>query len=251
MTSAWTSILLLAALLATILAGRIVRRRLPEHHLSSDSRDAVKLAMGLVATMTALLLGILVGSAKGTYDAQRTEVIQMASQVSFLDHVLTQYGPEALEVRARFRTVVAGEVHRIWPNEPGARPQLASVGPAGDQIYSAVLKLSPRDDEQASLKLQAATLASNLGQLKVLLLEQTAPSIPRPLLVALAWWLVVIFLYFSLLAPPNATTGIALVAAATSVAVAVFLVMELDQPLGGFLRIPSDPMVKAMSHFTG
>ena len=250
MTSAWISSLMLAALLTTVLVGRIVRRRLPDHHLNSESKDAIKLAMGLVSTMTALLLGLLVGSAKGTYDAQRTEVIQMASQVAFLDRILTMYGPEAAEARAQFHAAVADEFRRVWPEEAGLRPQVTSLGPASDRIHAAVQKLSPRDDEQASLKSQAVTMAMNLGQMKVLLMAQTTPSIPRPLLAAVVWWLVIIFLFFSLLSPSNATTGIALVAASVSVAVAVFLVMELDQPLGGIIRIPSEPLVRAMSQFT-
>ena len=84
----------------------------------------------------------------------------------------------------------------------------------------------------------------------MLLQAQAVPSIPRPLLIAVGLWLVVIFLFFSLLAPPNATTTVALVAAAVSVAVAIFLIMELDQPLGGMIRIPSGPMMNALSHFT-
>jgi hypothetical protein len=89
MNSAQTSIVILLSLVATVLVGRSARRLLPENHLSTESRDAVKLAMGLVSTMTALLLGLLVGSAKGTYDTQRTEIIQMAAQVAYLDRVLT------------------------------------------------------------------------------------------------------------------------------------------------------------------
>src|SRR6266513_2460152 len=103
MNSALTSFIVLSSLVAMVLIGRSVRRHLPDDHLSGDSRDTVKLAMGLVATMTALLLGLLVSSAKGTYDIQRTEVIQMAAKVAFLDRVLTAYGPEAAEARAEFR----------------------------------------------------------------------------------------------------------------------------------------------------
>ena len=65
----------------------------------------------------------------------------------------------------------------------------------------------------------------------------------------MTWWLVVIFLFFSLLAPPNTTTAVALIAAAVSVAVAIFLIMELDRPFGGIISIPSGPVMKALSHF--
>ena len=138
MNSAQTSILMLVSLVATVLAGKGLRRRLPEAHLSTESRDAVKLAMGLVSTMTALLLGLLVGSAKGTYDTQRTEIIQMAAQVGFLDRVLTSYGPEAAEARAQFRDAVTSRPTLCGPPPgdrgprwlPRRRPATASSPPS-------------------------------------------------------------------------------------------------------------------------
>jgi hypothetical protein len=250
MNSAQTSILILLSLVATVLAGQGLRRRLPEAHLSTESRDAVKLAMGLVSTMTALLLGLLVGSAKGTYDTQRTEIIQLAAQVGYLDRVLTSYGPEAAGARAQFRDAVIDQARALWPDSLESTDQMAPHASAGDRVFAAVQGLSPRDDTQRSLKAQATTLALGLGQLRVLLQAQAAPSIPRPLLVAVGWWLVVLFLFFSLLAPPNATTAIALVAAAVSVAAAMFLIMELDQPFGGMIRIPSGPLMNALGRFT-
>ncbi len=249
MSTALTSLILLAALVAAVLLGRTVRPHLPDHHLSGDSKDAVKLAMGLVATMTALLLGLLVSSAKGTYDTQRTEVIQMAAKVAFLDRVLTAYGPEAAEARARFRQAVEEAVRRMWPREARERAQLMPNAQAGDAVYAAIQSLSPRDDTQRGLKAQAASLAVDLAQLRMLLLAQMVPSIPKPLLIAVGCWLMLIFLGFSLLAPPNATTTLALVSAALSVAVAVFLVVELDHPLGGMIRLSSEPMLNALNHF--
>jgi hypothetical protein len=247
MNSINTSLILLAALVAVVLAGRTVRRRVPDHHLSADSRDAVKLAMGLVATMTALLLGLLVGSAKGTFDTQRSEVIQMAAKITFLDRVLAAYGPEAAETRAEFRDLVADIVRRMWPQALGAPADMVPRPGAGEAVYASIQRLSPKDDMQRSLKAQAATLAMDLGQLRMLLMAQMVPSIPVPLLLAVIGWLMIIFLGFSLLAPPNATATLSLVAAALSVAGAVFLIMELDHPLGGLIRISSEPMTHALS----
>ncbi len=247
MSNALSTMVLFGALVAVVLLGRSARRYLPDHHLSADSKDAVKLAMGLVATMTALLLGLLVSSAKGTYDTQRTEVIQMAAKVTFLGRVLAAYGPEAAEARAQFRAAVEEGVRRMWPDEAHARPQLTPNASAGEAVYAAIQQLAPRDEMQRGLKAQAATLAVDLGQLRMLLLAQMVPSIPRPLLLSVVCWLLIIFLGFSLLAPPNATTTLALVAAAVSVAGAVFLIMELDQPLGGLIRISSEPMLNALA----
>ena len=246
MNSALTSLIVLSSLVAMVLIGRSVRRHLPDDHLSGDSRDAVKLAMGLVATMTALLLGLLVSSAKETYDTQRTEVIEMAAKVAFLDRVLTAYGAEASGVRARFRDAVADAVHGMWPDEAGTRAQLAPNVAVGDNVYAAIQSLSTRDDMHGGLKAQAVTLSLDLAQLRVLLLAQSMSSVSKPMLIAVVSWLAILFLSFSLIAPPNATTGVAMVAAAFSVSVAIFLILELDQPMGGMIQVSSEPMRNAL-----
>ena len=248
MITALTAAILFIGLVGVALLGRRVRRYLPEDHLSADSKDAVKLAMCLVATMTALLLGLLISSAKGTYDTVRSEVMQMVSKVEFLDRVLALYGPEAATARGELRDGVADAVRRMWPEERSGPAQLAPNEQMGDAFYVAVHHLSPHDDSQRALKTEAATLMVELGQLRSLLQVQAIPSISRPLLIALVSWLVVIFLGFSVVAPPNATTTLALVASAFSVACAVFLILELDHPLSGLIRIPSGPMVSVLNH---
>jgi len=125
---------------------------------------------------------------------------------------------------------------------------LAPNQQAGDALYIAVQRLSPHDDAQRTLKGQVTTLMVDLGQLRSLLVAQSIPSISKPMLIILVSWLVVIFFGFSLLAPPNATTTLALVASAFSVAGAIFLILELDHPFGGLIRIPSEPMINVLSH---
>jgi hypothetical protein len=249
MSPALSACLLLVTLTAVVLLGRSMRRRLPEHHLSADSKDGVKLALGLVATMTALLLGLLVSSAKGTYDTERSEVIQMAAKAAFLDRVLALYGPEAAGARAQFREAMTDAVRLMWPGEGKTPAWLATTRQEGDDFYVALQHLSPQDETQRSLKAQAATLAVELAQLRALLQAQSLPSISRPLLIAVVCWLLFIFLGFSLVAPPNATTTLALVASAFSVAGAVFLILELDHPLGGLIGISNEPMLNALNHF--
>jgi hypothetical protein len=242
------SIILFVVLVGAALFGRRVHRYLPEAHLSADSRDSVKLAMGLVATMTALVLGLLVSSAKGTYDTARSEVIQMAAKVAFLDRVLALYGPEAAEARTELRAAIIDAVQRIWPGDRSGPAQLAPNEQAGDALYITVQRLSPHDDAQRTLKAQVATLMVDLGQLRSLLVAQSIPSISKPMLIILVSWLVVIFFGFSLLAPPNATTTLALIASAFSVACAIFLILELDQPFGGLIQIPSESLTNVLSH---
>src|SRR6185503_5998663 len=95
-----------ACVFGAALLGMLLRYVLPEHHFSSDTKDTVKLAMGLVATMAALILGLLVASAKSTYDAESSGVTQMAAKIIFLDRVLANYGDETKEARELFRRTV-------------------------------------------------------------------------------------------------------------------------------------------------
>lgn len=235
-----------ACLFLAVILGTWIRRLLPQHHLTSDTKDTVKLAMGLVATMSALLLGLLVSSAKGSYDTTRGQVIQMAAKVAFLDRVLAVYGPEAVEVRRQFRAAAEEGVRRMWPGEANQPAQLTPNAHAGDAVYTAIQALSPRDDTQRALKTQAATLAVELAQLRTLVLVQSVSSISRPLLIMVVSWLVAIFLSFSLLAPPNATANLALMVAALSVAGAIFLILEMDHPFSGLIQVPSEPMLNAI-----
>src|SRR5215469_178768 len=177
MNTTLTALIVFGCLVGAVLLGRGLRRMLPQEHLAADSRDAIKLAMGLVATMSALVLGLLVSSAKGSYDTERSEVIQMAAKVAFLDRVLAVYGPDAAEARTRFRQAVEGAVRQMWPEEAHQPTGLAPNTQAGNAVYAAVQELSPNDDTQRKLKDEATTLATDLGQIRSLLVAQSVASI--------------------------------------------------------------------------
>ncbi len=235
--------------MGAVLTGRTLNRRLPEDHLSADTKETVKLSMGLLATMSALLLGLLVASAKGSYDNARNEVIQMAAKVVFLDRVLTGYGPETAEARTLLRNAVEQLAHRaMQPPKGNTRVNPGIDTQAGNAFYLAIQQLTPHDEMQRNLKAQAATLAVELAQLRTLLVAESISSISKPLLIVVAFWLVVIFLSFSLIAPHNATATFALMVSAVAAATAIFLVLELDRPFSGLLRISNEPMLKVLSH---
>jgi hypothetical protein len=238
-----------ACLYGAVALGIWLRRIIPEPHLSGDSKDAVKLAMGVVATMSALVLGLLLSSAKSGFDAERSQVIQMAAKVAVLDRVLALYGPESEVARADFHAAIEDAVRRIWPSQRRTQAQLALDVQAGNAVYMAIEGLSPRNETQRDLKTEARGLAVELGQLRALLAAESVASISTPMLIVVGCWLVAIFLSFSLLAPPNATATLALIVSAFSVAGAFFLILELDDPFGGLLRISSEPMLSALSQF--
>jgi len=247
MNTTLRALIVFSCLVGAVLLGRGLRRMLPQEHLSADSRDVIKLAIGLVATMSALVLGLLVSSAKGSYDTERSEVIQMAAKVAFLDRLLAIYGPEAAEARVRFHDAVKQSVQQIWPEETRQPAQLAPNSQAGNIVYGVVQALSPHDDAQRKLKEQAISVGIDIGQLRSLLAAQSVPSISTPMLIVLVLWLAIIFMGFSTLAPPNVTAIFALIVSAVAVSGAIFLILELDQPFGGVIRISSEPMVNALS----
>jgi hypothetical protein len=241
------AIIVLILLVAAILIGGILRRLLPAHHLNEETKDTVKLAMGLVATMTALLLALLMFSAKGSYEAQLTQVIQMAAKVSYLDRVLTLYGPETMEARKQFHATVEDAIRQLWPKDQGLEAELRPNIQAGDSVYFKIEALSPNTDAQQKLKTLAETGAADLAQLRALLVAQSETSISTPMLVVLVSWLVIIFASFSLFAPPNMTANIAPCMSALAVAGAILLLLKLDSPFNGILQIPNREMVNALN----
>jgi len=206
----------------------------------------MKLAIGLVATMSALVLGLLVSSAKGAYDTERSEVILMASKVAFLGRVLDAYGPEAAGVHAQLRNTTEDSIQQMWPGQMGRPTDRNPNVQAGNLAYAALQQLSPQNDMQRVLKSRATTLAEDIAQTRSLLAAQSVPSVSQPMLIILVSWLVVIFVGFSVLAPPNATAILALMLSALAVSGAIFLIMELDEPFGGLIGISSEPMLNAL-----
>jgi len=246
MNATITAVIVFGCLLGAVLIGRTLRRLLPEAHLSTESKDAMKLAIGLVATMSALVLGLLVSSAKGAYDTERSEVILMASKITFLGRVLDAYGPDAAGVRAQLRNTTDEAVQQMWPGQMRRPTDRNPDVQAGNLAYAALQQLSPQSEMQKILKSQATTLAADVAQTRSLLAAQSVPSVSLAMLTILVSWLVVIFVGFSVLAPPNATTVLALMISAFAVSGAIFLILELDQPFGGLIGISSEPMLNAL-----
>jgi len=232
-----------ACLLAAVWIGVLLRRFLPEHHLSPDSRDTVKLAMGLVATMSALLLGLLVNSSKTSYDTTRIQVMQVASKFALLGRVLGIYGPQAAEVRGNLHALVEESTRRMWPDHTPVPVQSKLDYEVGNAFYVALLKLEARDDAERTLKAQAVNLALEIGQLRSLMIVESRSSVSKPMLFVVVLWLVMIFIGFSLIAPANATANFALIASALCAAAAIFLILELNQPFTGLMRISNEPML--------
>ena len=236
-----------ACVFGSALAGLFFRAVLPEEHLSTDSKDVVKLAIALIATMAALVLGLLIASAKSTYDTRSSQLLQVSADTVLLDRVLAHYGTETNDARAMLQQSVATAIAQFWPAD-GSRPmtfdrQASSI----ESVYDNVQRLAPQNDVQRSLQNQAATIALDLGRTRVLIFQQLGSSIPVPFLVVLVFWLSIIFASFGLFAPGNGTVIAAFFVCALSVAGAIFLILELDRSFEGLLQVPAAPLRAALA----
>jgi hypothetical protein len=220
---------------------------LPEHHLSADSKDVVKLGVALIATMSALVLSLLVASAKSAFDTRSNQLVQAATDIILLDRALARYGPETNEARALLRRSVAATVDRFWPTEGARRITIDPNASPVEALAEKIEELSPRDETQRLLRSQALTMALEVGRTRLLLFENMGSSIPVPFLVVLVFWLCIIFASFGLFAPRNATVIAVLCVCSLSVAGAIFLILELDRSFEGMLQVSGAPLRGALA----
>lgn len=255
MSTVAIAVVVFACVFGAALLGMVLRGVLPDEHLSSDSKDVVKLAMGLIATMAALVLGLLTGSAKGTFDAQDAELKQVAANVIMLDRSLARYGPETKSIRDSLKQLIALRLATTWPEDASGLPpsthatvDLPESTPAAESIDDEVRALSPHTDAQRGLQARAQQSVDSIMQVKWLLMGQAGNAIQTPLLVFLVFWLAALFASFGLFAPRNATVVTILLVAAISVAGSIFLIAEMNQPFTGTLKISSGPLRFALAH---
>jgi Protein of unknown function (DUF4239) len=230
--------------------GMFLRTVVPAHHLSAESKDVVKLGMGLIATMSALVLALLIASAKSSHDTQNGEVIQMSADFIQLDRVLAHYGPETKDARGLLRLTVArglGTAKDLSDHRPTIL-DTAEVKASADSFFERIQQLTPVNDAQRALHAQAMQIGAELGRTRSLLLEQTGGTIPMPFLIVLVFWFTMIFIGFGLFAPSNSTVISVLLVCALSVAGAIFLILELDRPFEGLIKISEAPLRDALAH---
>jgi len=226
----------------------LLQKVLPQHHLESDSKDTVKLGAGMLATLTALVLGLLVSSAKGSFDAMNAGIAQTGAKVILFDHILADYGPETKEVREQLRDTVASTIEKIWPDKkggPGGLRALESVD-AAKTLQAKLRELTPKNDLQKSLLAQASQIGSDVLQTRLLLMEGQQNTLPASFLVLLIFWLTGLFISFGLFAPRNGTVLAVLLICALSVSSAIFLILEMNRPLDGFIKASNAPLRKAV-----
>jgi len=236
--------LTVASTFACAWAGTLIRSRLPESHLGKESQDVVRLGMGLVATMTALLLGLVTAAAKGTFDSQDVAIRASAVNILTLDRHLANYGPDAAPIREQLRQALALRVQVWWAKADDAAPAPgANQGtPPAEAIQNAILALTPVTETQRWHRSEAIRLTEDVVKTRWRMLATSAGAVPPAFLTVVIFWLMATFTSFGLYAPRNLTVLGVLFVASVSVGAAVFLILELDGPLTGVVRISPEPL---------
>ena len=238
------------ACLAPLFSASCVRRILPEHHLSDESRATVDRTLRIIVTLAALVLGLLVASAKGSYDAISDKLQEISADVILLDHTMAQYGPETKEARELLRRVTGSMIRAGWPDAGIQVPSLDGIKPSAGlrEVQERVRRLAPSDEEQRLLRTRAEQLSGDMARSTWLLLELTQDRVPAAFLVILVLWLVITFFAFGLFAPSNLTVVGALLFSALAASGAIFLIMEMYDPVGGLVKIPVTPLLTAVEN---
>ena len=245
-----------ASVFAASMFGHWLSLRLPEHHRSLETHDAVKLTTGMISVLAALVLGLLTASVKNGFDATDTQIHQFASTLILLHETLRDYGDGTTEVRDLLRRYTARSIADHWPQESAATAALpvriedVESGKVLDGVRIAVLALPGGDARRDGLRADAASLVETALQTRWLLVTRSGTSIQPLLLEILVAWIIVIFLGFGYNAPRNATVATALFIGAAALAGCVFLIVEMDSLFRGLVTISSAPMRNALAHMS-
>lgn len=243
------ALIVFACVFSSALLGLYVRTILPEHHLSDESTGVLKLAVGLIATMAALVLGLLISSAKTSFDTVNGELVGNAASIILLDRVLAKYGPETKEVRDLLKQRVALAIETIASAEPAQIAKLRGIEALrrAESLQLKLEELSPRSDAQRQLQARAVQIANEALAARQLTMLQAVGSTPAPLLICLVLWLSIIFCAFGLFAPANVTVVVGLLLGALSTSGAIFLILEMNTPLAGVVTVSLAPMREALA----
>ena len=244
------SLIAFAVVLAGAFIGAMVGRMLPKHHLDAESKDMIKVGVGFLATLAALVLGLLIASAKSSFDTRSEEVQQSAAKIVLLDRNLRQFGAAADPARDYLRQLVTSRVNLAWMEK---ETSLETKGVPSDRSFGIeefqdmLRALIPADEAQRLLKARLIQLSEDLANARWLLIEQIDRTVPMPFLVVLVVWLAAIAGSLSLFAPRNGTVMAVNVVCALSFASAIFLILEMDTPFKGLLKISDAPLRNALA----
>jgi hypothetical protein len=250
MNSIMAGLLVAACIFAGGLTGLHLNRILPKRHLTRETQDVIKLGIGMLSVLASLVLGLLIATAKTSYDSTDRAIRSYAAELALLNEALRDYGGDASVAHDLLRSYAARLLEDGWP-KGGGRPAILEDEEARvllEHVREAIRALKPIDDGQKSLQIQAIDINFNLLRQRWLLIEQQGPSVQRVVLVILVSWVMVIFASFGMNAPRNSTVLLAFLICSLAIGGAIFLILEMDRPLDGVMQISSWPMENALAH---
>ena len=243
------SLIVVACVFAGGLAGLAVHLVLPASHRSKDTQEVVRLATGMLSVLASLVLGLLIATAKTTHDTTDRDMRAYAADLILLDETLRDFGADAATVRTALRRYTQQALEDSWPRDGGdVLLENRHAGAMLEQLRERIRGLHAGDEGQAWLVKQALDISTSLLQQRWRFIEQTGPSVQPITLAVLVSWIVVIFASFGLNAPRNATVMAAFLVCAVAIGGSVFLILEMDQPMQGLLKISAGPMRNALAH---
>jgi len=239
-------IIVFLILLAGAFAGWAMRQRLPEHHLADDTKSLVSVSMAVVATVSALVLGLLISNANTSFRALGGDVTTLSAQILRLDNILRRYGPDAYPARETLRRYAEQKTADLFPDD-GADVRLdnPSTYELLQGLEDSMLELKPSNARDQWWLSQAMTLAGKIGETRWLLVQQLGQGTPKAFLALLVFWLTLLFASFGLFAPRNLLSGVTLTLCALAVAGAVGMILELEKGFGELVHISPQPMRQA------
>jgi len=255
----WAAGIVLLLVLASSAVGLLLQGALRERHRSRETTDAVRLVISILVTFTALVLGLVTSSVKSSYDQFDGRLRGYASDITELDLRLREYGEGADAIRAKLRTYTAAAIADTWRDEPrpaGAYPVFADPPSVEREPLGALLldididirRLEPADDFHRKLAEVLVSRMTDVFQQRWLLVVSLKDTISTPILILMTGWLAMIFGVFGLSSPRNLVVYATIVMCALSLASAVYLIVDLDSPLDGWIQVSSAPLRDALSH---
>jgi len=235
------------AVFGGVIAGMLIARRLPGQHLSSETQSVVTVAVAVIGTLSALVLGLMISAANRSFSARSDQVRELSVQLIRIDRNLRRYGPEADDARLALHAWAKAKTQQLFPEKGQERPSIQGTIIMLESVQDEILDLEPKNQRQSYLRTLCLTLTSNIIQARWALETLTGQSIPVPFLVLLVFWLSIVFASFGLFAPPNPTTVIMLLLCSVAVSGGIYFIEELDNPASGLIQISPDAMRKAVN----
>src|SRR5215469_12020440 len=240
-------IFIFAIMLAGALAGWALRQRLPAHNLTDETRSVVSVSMAMVATLSALVLGLLISNANSSFIALGGEVTTLSAQILRLDRILHRYGPDADQARETLRQYANQKTVDLFPEDwRDVRLSNPTTYELLQRLEDEMLDLKPQNPRDKWWLDQGMALAGKIGDARWLLSQQVGQGTPKAFVALLAFWLTSLFASFGVFAPRNTTSVLFLTLCAVAVAGAIGMIMELEKGFGALVHISPQPMRQAV-----